>query len=106
MAKAKKSSKKSSDVKGLWKIYGSRMSNSGKRVNISILRADSTDDDKKFACISLPKKGTNKVKVKVKDDEIVLHIPRLDVEDEEDDEEDEDEDVEEASEDDEDFEED
>ncbi len=106
MAKAKKSSKKSNDVKGLWKIYGSRMSNSGKRVNISILRADSTDDDKKFACISLPKKGTNKVKVKVKDDEVVLHIPRIDVDDEDDDDEEDDEEVEEASEDDEDFEED
>ena len=101
MAKAKKSSKKSSDVKGLWKIYGSRMSNSGKRVNISIIRADSTDDDKKFACISLPKKGTEKVKVKVKDDEVVLHIPRIDVDDEDEDDEDE-----EASEDDDDFEED
>ena len=106
MAKANKSSKKSSDVKGLWKIYGSRMSNSGKRVNISIIRADSTDDDKKFACISLPKKGTEKVKVKVKDDEVVLHIPRIDVDDEDEDDEDEDDEDEEASEDDDDFEED
>ena len=92
MAKAtKKTSEKkgkTGDLKGLWKIYGSRVSKSGERINISIIRADSTDDDKKFACITLPKEGSKSVKVKVKDYETIIRIPRLDVteEDEEDEE--------------------
>ena len=92
MAKSKKKTteKKKGDLKGLWKIYGSRVSKSGERINISIIRADSTDDDKKFACITLPKEGSKSVKVKVKDYETVIRIPRLDVTEDEEDEEDED----------------
>ena len=94
MAKStKKTSKKTGDLKGLWKIYGSRVSKSGEHINISIIRADSTDDDKKFACITLPKEGSKSVKVKVKDYETIIRIPRLDVTEE--DEADEDEDFEE-----------
>ena len=88
MAKAtKKTSEKKGDLKGLWKIYGSRVSKSGERINISIIRADSTDDDKKFACITLPKEGSKSVKVKVKDYETIIRIPRLDVTEEDADEE-------------------
>lgn len=90
MAKSKKTSEKKGDLKGLWKIYGSRVSKSGERVNISIIRADSTDDDKKFACITLPKEGSKSVKVKVKDYETIIRIPRLDVTEEDDTDEDED----------------
>ena len=86
MAKeAKKPSKKSNDLSGLWKIYGSRMAKSGERINISILRADSTDDKKIFGTITLPTEGTRNTKVKVKDFETIIRIPRLDVAESDDD---------------------
>ena len=85
--KAKKPAK-SNDLSNLWKIYGSRMSKSGERVNISLIRADSTDDNKKFATITLPKEGSKSVKVKVKDFETIIRIPRLDVAEDDEDEED------------------
>lgn len=86
----KKSTKKSNNT--LFSIYGARESNSGERVNISLVCGD--EDSKQWATVSIKKKG-GKIKVKLDDEFVTLKIPRLDVEDEdEEDEEDEDEDEE------------
>ena len=89
-AKKAKIAKKSRNT--LFSIYGARESNSGERVNISLVCGD--EDSKQWATVSIKKKG-GKIKVKLEDEFVTLKIPRLDVEDEEDedeDEEDEDED--------------
>ena len=82
-----KKAKKSNNT--LFSIYGARESNSGERVNISLVCGD--EKSKQWATVSIKKKG-GKVKVKLDDEFVTLKIPRLDVENEEDeDEEDEDE---------------
>lgn len=86
--KKAKTAKKSNNT--LFSIYGARESNSGERVNISLVCGD--EDSKQWATVSIKKKG-GKIKVKLDDEFVTLKIPRLDVEDEED-EEDEDEDEE------------
>ena len=83
--KKAKTAKKSNNT--LFSIYGARESNSGERVNISLVCGD--EDSKQWATVSIKKKG-GKIKVKLEDEFVTLKIPRLDVEDEED-EEDEDE---------------
>ena len=88
--KKAKTAKKSNNT--LFSIYGARESNSGERVNISLVCGD--EDSKQWATVSIKKKG-GKIKVELEDEFVTLKIPRLDVEDEEDedeDEEDEDED--------------
>ena len=88
MAKQNKSKKKQSTP--LYSVYGARVSNSGKYVNLSLVNGE--DDEKEWATACVKKKGKY-IKVKVNDDTITLTIPRLDVEDEvEDEDEDEDED--------------
>ena len=84
-AKTAKTAKKSNNT--LFSIYGARESNSGERVNISLVCGE--EDSKQWATVSIKKKG-GKIKVKLDDEFVTLKIPRLDVEDEED-EEDEDE---------------
>lgn len=84
---ATKKTKKSNNT--LFSIYGARESNSGERVNISLVCGD--EDSKQWATVSIKKKG-GKIKVKLEDEFVTLKIPRLDVEDEED----EDEEVEEV----------
>ena len=86
--KKAKTTKKSNT---LFSIYGARESNSGERVNISLVCGD--EDSKQWATVSIKKKG-GKIKVKLDDEFVTLKIPRLDVEDEEDEDEDkEDEDI-------------
>lgn len=91
-AKTAKTAKKSNNT--LFSIYGARESNSGERVNISLVCGD--EDSKQWATVSIKKKG-GKIKVKLDDEFVTLKIPRLDVEDE--DEEDEDEEDEDEDED-------
>ena len=99
-AKKAKIAKKSNNT--LFSIYGARESNSGERVNISLVCGD--EDSKQWATVSIKKKG-GKIKVKLEDEFVTLKIPRLDVEDEdeededEEDEDDEDEEVEDEDED-------
>lgn len=81
----KKSTKKAKTAKKsnnntLFSIYGARESNSGERVNISLVCGD--EDSKQWATVSIKKKG-GKIKVKLEDEFVTLKIPRLDVEDEE-----------------------
>ena len=98
-AKTAKTAKKSNNT--LFSIYGARESNSGERVNISLVCGD--EDSKQWATVSIKKKG-GKIKVKLEDEFVTLKIPRLDVEDEEDeDEEDEDDEDEEVDDEDEDI---
>lgn len=87
-----KKAKKSNNT--LFSIYGARESNSGERVNISLVCGD--EKSKQWATVSIKKKG-GKIKVKLDDEFVTLKIPRLDVKDE--DEEDEDEEVEDEDED-------
>ena len=94
-AKKAKIAKKSNNT--LFSIYGARESNSGERVNISLVCGD--EDSKQWATVSIKNKG-GKIKVKLEDEFVTLKIPRLDVEDEdEEDEDDEDEEVEDEDED-------
>ena len=72
----------------LYSVYGARLSNSGKYVNLSLVRGE--DDNKKWATACVKKKSKY-IKVKVTACTIVLTIPRLDVDDVEDEDEDEDE---------------
>ena len=88
-AKTAKTAKKSNNT--LFSIYGARESNSGERVNISLVCGD--EDSKQWATVSIKKKG-GKIKVKLDDEFVTLKIPRLDVKDEEDEEDEEDEDEE------------
>ena len=88
-AKKAKIAKKSNNT--LFSIYGARESNSGERVNISLVCGD--EDSKQWATVSIKKKG-GKIKVKLEDEFVTLKIPRLDVEDEEDEEDEDDEDEE------------
>ena len=81
MAKQNKSKKKQSSP--LYSVYGARISQSGKYVNVSLVNGE--DDEKQWATACVKKKGEY-IKVKVTDDTIVLTIPRLDVEDEDEDE--------------------
>ena len=80
-AKKAKIAKKSNNT--LFSIYGARESNSGERVNISLVCGE--EDSKQWATVSIKKKG-GKIKVKLEDEFVTLKIPRLDVEDEEDEE--------------------
>lgn len=73
---------KSKQKQPLYSIYGARESNSGNRVNITLIT--SNDENRQFATVSLKKKG-GAVKVKMADDAVILTIPRLDVEDDADD---------------------
>lgn len=90
MTTKKAKTKKSNNT--LFSIYGARESNSGERVNISLVCGD--EKSKQWATVSIKKKG-GKIKVKLDDEFVTLKIPRLDVENEdEDDEEDEEDEVE------------
>ena len=80
-AKTAKTAKKSNNT--LFSIYGARESNSGERVNISLVCGD--EDSKQWATVSIKKKG-GKIKVKLEDEFVTLKIPRLDVEEDEEDE--------------------
>ena len=93
-AKKAKTAQKSNNA--LFSIYGARESNSGERVNISLVRGD--EDSKQWATVSIKKKG-GKIKVKLEDELVTLKIPRLDVEDEEDEEDEDEEDEEDEDED-------
>lgn len=87
MAKTNKKSESKSTNKSnpLYSIYGARLSKSGERINISILKGK--DDDIEWGTISLPKTGSRNVKVKYNDLEVRLYIPRVDIADDEDDDE-------------------
>ena len=89
MTTKKAKTKKSNNT--LFSIYGARESNSGERVNISLVCGD--EKSKQWATVSIKKKG-GKVKVKLDDEFVTLKIPRLDVENEDEDEDEEDEEVE------------
>ena len=80
----KSSSKATKSTNALYSIYGARMSKSGERVNISILTG--RDEDVSWGTISLPIDGSKNVKVTVKELEVVLKVPRVDLNNEEDEE--------------------
>ncbi len=88
-AKTAKTTKKSNNT--LFSIYGARESNSGERVNISLVCGE--EDSKQWATVSIKKKG-GKIKVKLDDEFVTLKIPRLDVEEDEEDEDEDEEDEE------------
>ena len=80
-AKTAKTAKKSNNT--LFSLYGARESNSGERVNISLVCGE--EGSKQWATVSIKKKG-GKIKVKLDDEFVTLKIPRLDVEEDEEDE--------------------
>lgn len=94
MAKSNNQSTKKTKTK-LFGLYGARISESGKYINLSVVSGevdeDSGTDNREWATV-LVKKKSKYVKVKVSSDTVTLTIPRLDVEDEEDEDEDDDED--------------
>ena len=92
-AKTAKTTKKNNNT--LFSIYGARESNSGERVNISLVCGD--EDSKQWATVSIKKKG-GKIKVKLDDEFVTLKIPRLDVENEDEDDEEDEEDEEDEDE--------
>ena len=67
-------------------IYGARVSSSGKYVNVTLIQGE--DENKSYRNALVKIKGKY-IGVKVKDDSVVLTIPRLDVENEEEEEEEE-----------------
>ena len=75
----------------LFGLYGARISESGKYINLSVVSGevdeDSGTDNREWATV-LVKKKSKYVKVKVSTDSVTLTIPRLDVEDEDEDEDD------------------
>lgn len=99
MAKSNNQSTKKTTKKTktkLFGLYGARISESGKYINLSVVSGevdeDSGTDNREWATV-LVKKKSKYVKVKVSSDTVTLTIPRLDVEDEdEEDEDDEDDD--------------
>lgn len=81
--KTQKTEKKNNNA--LFSVYGARLSKSGERVNVSLVRGK--DDNKEWATISIKLgESSSKVKARIKDDLAYLKIPMLQVE--EDDEED------------------
>ena len=87
--KKAKTAKKSNNT--LFSIYGARESNSGERVNISLVCGD--EDSKQWATVSIKKKG-GQIKVKLENEFVTLTLPRLDVEEDEDEDEEDEEDEE------------
>lgn len=89
MAKNTKSTKKSKQK--LYGLYGARISESGKYVNLSVvsgeLDEDSGVDSREWGTVIVKKKGKY-VKVKVSPTAVTLTIPRLDAEEDEDEDED------------------
>ncbi len=68
--------KQQEDNNGLFSIYGCRVSKSGERLNVIILRGD--ENSKEWATISLKLNSKKaKVKAKVKDDIGYIAIPML-----------------------------
>lgn len=87
--KPKKQTKKQQP---LFSLYGARLSKSKDYVNLSVVTGEVDEDgvdSRKWATV-LVKKKSKYFGVKVKEDAVVITIPRLDVEDEEEDDEDED----------------
>ena len=94
MAKSNNQSTKKTTKKTktkLFGLYGARISESGKYINLSVVSGevdeDSGTDNREWATV-LVKKKSKYVKVKVSTDSVTLTIPRLDVEDEDEDEDD------------------
>ena len=94
MAKSNNQSTKKTTKKTktkLFGLYGARISESGKYINLSVVSGevdeDSGSDNREWATV-LVKKKSKYVKVKVSSDTVTLTIPRLDVEDEDEDEDD------------------
>ena len=92
MAKSNNQSTKKATKKTktkLFGLYGARISESGKYINLSVVSGevdeDSGTDNREWATV-LVKKKSKYVKVKVSSDTVTLTIPRLDVEDEDEDE--------------------
>ena len=85
--------KQQEDNNGLFSIYGCRLSKSGERLNVIILRGD--ENSKEWATISIKLDNKKaKVKAKVKDDIGYIAIPMLqDFNDSDEDEDDEDDDA-------------
>ena len=82
-----KSSKKATYQKPMpFSVYGARVSASGKYVNLTLVQGE--DDDKTYRNALVKIKGKY-IGVKIKDDSVILTIPRLDAEDEEEEEEEE-----------------
>ena len=90
MAKSAKKSTKTTKSNPLYSIYGSRISKSGERLNISILTGK--NDNIKWGTISIPIEGGRVKVVKVTDIEVTIKIPRVDIAEEEEEEEEEEDD--------------
>lgn len=82
----KKSNQKSNKKLDPFSIYGARVSASEKYVNVTLVQGE--DENKSYRNALVKIKGKY-IGVKVKDDAVVLTIPRLDVEEDEEDEKDE-----------------
>ena len=73
MAKAKKETKQD---KTLFTVYGARLSKSGERVNVTLVRGK--DDNKEWASISVKiGKSDAKVKARIENDFAYIKIPML-----------------------------
>lgn len=81
MAKQNKSKKKQSTP--LYSVYGARVSNSGKYINLSLVSGEEDEKQWATACV---KRGGKYIKTKTNADTITLVIPRLDIEDDDEDE--------------------
>lgn len=80
-----KSNKKATHQQPMpFSVYGARLSASGNYVNITLVQGE--DDDKTYRNALVKVKGKY-IGVKLKDDSVILTIPRLDAEDEEEEEE-------------------
>ena len=77
----KKTTQKSKANFDLFSIYGARISSSEKYVNVTLVQGE--DDEKTYRNALVKIKGKY-IGVKVKEDSVVLTIPRLDVDDDED----------------------
>ena len=83
MKSKQKSKKQTNRQLDPFSIYGARISSSEKYVNVTLVQGE--DDEKTYRNALVKIKGKY-IGVKVKEDSVVLTIPRLDVEDEDEDE--------------------
>ena len=87
----KKKQTKRNSSNTLFTIYGARLSKSGERVNVSLVRGD--DEDKEWATVSIKTgKSSAKVKAKIDGDFAIIKVPMLkldvDIDDDDDDDDD------------------
>lgn len=72
---ATKASEQTKSASTLYSVYGARMSKSGERVNVSLIKGN--DDKKEWACVSVKLDGDGKIKAQIKDGFAFIKIPML-----------------------------